>query len=843
MLSKNTSKALRELAHRWVDAVEREALTKADDRRPLYVSRRVLNADEVLAWAKSQGFEASLPADDLHVTVAYSRAAVDWQACRAPTGQLVVKGGARRVAPLGDEGAVVLHIESDDLQARWQQLRDAGCSWDYEGYQPHVTITYAAPDGFDVASVKPYRGPLVLGPEEFAPLDEEAGRLEKRERPDHQVKIQVAGKQYFGIASSVQVSRLSAFGFLLEAAEAGIRNYRIDAVMDERTCAVCKQLDGWVFPVEAGMRQAQLIMDTDDVETLKQIAPFYAQNKQAVAELITYATDDWISMGMHLPPYHPLPVSEDTEFLSPDGWKLVKDAAVGDLCFSMNPDTGVVEWVPVAKVIHAGRAPQGRMVHFHSQNADLLVTEHHRQVYGTSIANLSVRPAGELLALTKVTIPRSGRWLGSTVSPFLDVGMEAVAELLAFWISDGSCTKRSDDSYQIMISTRKYAERAQELLTRVTGRPAHIEGGNVRCNDTRLGRYLLDTVGVGFNGKRIPSCITQADPAIIRVFLNAYLRADGSVCVTKGRYGESQNRVFYTSSPMLAAQLGELIVKAGGFPSYSLQDNSLNPQRIGDRVIQSTLPVHRIRWCTSKTATFGPSGKGTMELVPYDGETYCLSLERNFIFYVRRNGKCIWTGNCRCILTPTDAPADLHPTQDGNRVALASAALYGEGDGVRLTRELFGVDVPAEDVAESIGDVIPEVEPIPAEFAAWLDKLTEPVAPPKAVEEEARAWVQDAIDTLLAQPEAAVSPPALVTPTPFEGSTIPQQYVEPFRPSRLAQFAERRWPWLAGILGWLATAERDAEPGSAEEAELLAEEAEAEAERDERRARREDRRR
>lgn len=630
MLARNTSKALRELAHRWVDAAEREALTKADDRRPLYVARRVLNADDVLAWAKSQGFEATLPADDLHVTVAYSRDAVDWQACRAPTGQLVVKGGARRVAPLGDEGAVVLHIESDDLQARWQQLRDAGCSWDYEGYQPHVTITYAAPDGFDVASVRPYRGPLVLGPEEFAPLDvekydpdqprhpkgtPEGGRwvasgysrekLEELEaqgfdttrpwfhatpvpesewqgmefkpgtgwfadsleaaqgfhpgarvitvflrrnlrnrdgslsavprrkewaetvlawspedihiiRPRvakfdvgkdvnrNQVRIDVAGKQYFGIASSVQVSRLSAFGFLLEAAETGIRNYRIDAVMDERTCAVCKQLDGWVFPVEAGMRQAQLIMDTDDIETLKQIAPFYAQNKQAVAELITYATDDWISMGMHLPPYHPL---------------------------------------------------------------------------------------------------------------------------------------------------------------------------------------------------------------------------------------------------------------------------------------------------------------------------------------------------CRCILTPTDAPADIHPTQDGNRVALASAALYGEGDGVRLTRELFGVDVPAEDVAESIGDVIPEVEPIPAEFAAWLDKLTEPVAPPKAVEEEARAWVQDALDTLLAQPEAAVSPPALVTPTPFEGSTIPQQYVEPFRPSRLAQFAERRWPWLAGILGWLATAERDAEPGSAEEAELLAEEAEAEAERDERRARREDRRR
>lgn len=46
--------------------------------RTLYVCRKLLNADEVLAWARSQGFKDLLSADDLHVTIAYSRTRIDW---------------------------------------------------------------------------------------------------------------------------------------------------------------------------------------------------------------------------------------------------------------------------------------------------------------------------------------------------------------------------------------------------------------------------------------------------------------------------------------------------------------------------------------------------------------------------------------------------------------------------------------------------------------------------------------------------------------------------------------------------------------------------------------------
>jgi len=185
------------------------------------------------------------------------------------------------------------------------------------------------------------------------------------------------------------------------------------------------------------------------------------------------------------------------------------------------------------------------------------------------------------------------------------------------------------------------------------------------------------------------------------LFLNTYLIGDGSICEAAGVYGTSVNRVFYTVSPILAAQIGELIVKAGGFPSYRLQDNSLNPQFIAGREVMSNYEVYRIRWCISAGSTFGKNGKGVMKFVPYDGDTFCLTLERNHIFYSRRNGKCIWTGNCRGMLTavgkvlPLDAemPDDEKPIVD--KVEFDVLGLKVNEDQVKLWRDKLNGVTPS----------------------------------------------------------------------------------------------------------------------------------------------------
>lgn len=153
--------------------VAKKAITDAAPRS-LYVSRKVINGDEIIAWAKSQGFESIVPAADLHVTVAYSRNPVDWMKVGESwsgdgKGQLkIAPGGARLIDKFG-EGAVVLLFNSSELAWRHVSIVEAGASWDWPDYQPHITFTYE-PGSVDIDKVEPYRGAIELGPEIFEEL-------------------------------------------------------------------------------------------------------------------------------------------------------------------------------------------------------------------------------------------------------------------------------------------------------------------------------------------------------------------------------------------------------------------------------------------------------------------------------------------------------------------------------------------------------------------------------------------------------------------------------------------------------------------------------------------------
>lgn len=147
--------------------------------RTLYVRRNLVNGKEFLKWAKAQGFDTTLAAKDLHVTIAFSRTPVDWLKVEADwnegtDGEMVVSpGGARIVEPLGPKGAVVLLFNSSRLSWRHEAIKREGASWDWPEYQPHVTITYQRPEGLDLSTVEPYRGKLVFGPEIFEEVVED----------------------------------------------------------------------------------------------------------------------------------------------------------------------------------------------------------------------------------------------------------------------------------------------------------------------------------------------------------------------------------------------------------------------------------------------------------------------------------------------------------------------------------------------------------------------------------------------------------------------------------------------------------------------------------------------
>lgn len=145
-----------------------DALVMDAAPRSLYVSRPVVNAAEIRAWAKAQGLPP-LQAD-LHVTIAASRTPMDWMRIdgedwnQDKDGTIEIPpGGVRLVEPLGDRTAVLL-FTSSRLSWRHEQISRAGASWDFPEYQPHISLTG---DPVDLAGVEPYRGVIRLGPEIF----------------------------------------------------------------------------------------------------------------------------------------------------------------------------------------------------------------------------------------------------------------------------------------------------------------------------------------------------------------------------------------------------------------------------------------------------------------------------------------------------------------------------------------------------------------------------------------------------------------------------------------------------------------------------------------------------
>lgn len=150
---------------------------RLDDATPrtLYISRPLLNVDDIRKWAKAQGFTSILK--DLHTTIIYSKEPIDWLKVGSDNwseddkgGLRIRPGGPRMMEQFGK--AQVLVFGSDVLTYRNMRARDAGCSFDYDEYNPHLTITYDAPLQADqLAKVEPYQGELIFGPERFAEIN------------------------------------------------------------------------------------------------------------------------------------------------------------------------------------------------------------------------------------------------------------------------------------------------------------------------------------------------------------------------------------------------------------------------------------------------------------------------------------------------------------------------------------------------------------------------------------------------------------------------------------------------------------------------------------------------
>lgn len=350
--------------------------------------------------------------------------------------------------------------------------------------------------------------------------------------------------------------------------------------------------------------------------------------------------------------WHPNCYSKDSEVLTAQGWKRFEDVSFSDEIISLNPYTREIENVCITAKQKYWY--EGVMYRFFNKNLDCLVTPEHRMVYlNKSDGEIRYCQAHEYRK-GKGAFYRSAENSAVDIDSMIVRGssydFDTFCEFMGYWLSDGSLEHDSGVSV-----SQNVGEKARECIVdcvKALGFTPKMREDRVMFYSSRFNAYLKQ-FGYSFT-KFIPDEIKNASVRQIKIFLDAFIKCDGYERQSKsfvGSHGnvfvsENGERLYFTTSARMAGDLCQCLLKVGHRPSVNVNELKFSIKKDGS-VIVSQKPCYVIRECSSSTATVFDK-----ETIPYNDYVYDLTLERNHIMYIKRNGKCFWGSNCRCYVVP-----------------------------------------------------------------------------------------------------------------------------------------------------------------------------------------------
>jgi hypothetical protein len=128
--------------------------------------------DAILKFINDNKIPNPVGRDDIHTTVLYSRKPVfDFEPLGNNIPDWDIKFSGFDLFG-EDKNVLVMLLVSPDLVQHHQELMGAyNASWDWDEYQPHITLSYSSID-FKIDDLPEYGGPLVASNEYSEELDE-----------------------------------------------------------------------------------------------------------------------------------------------------------------------------------------------------------------------------------------------------------------------------------------------------------------------------------------------------------------------------------------------------------------------------------------------------------------------------------------------------------------------------------------------------------------------------------------------------------------------------------------------------------------------------------------------
>jgi len=333
----------------------------------------------------------------------------------------------------------------------------------------------------------------------------------------------------------------------------------------------------------------------------------------------------------------------ETEVLTKDGWKYFKDTTPKDLVCTLSKDN-IIEYQRPTNILSYDY--DGQMYFVKTTQVDLKVTPNHKMYVAERDAHHNRSSWKYKLVDARdiykkhILFKKDGIWVGKETNNF-KIGSRLIAaedwlKLFGLWIAEG-CVVKTLHSYQVDIThTNDYNIQQIISILNKLNIHSHYNGLHLRFSDKDIHTYLLPMTGA--LNKYIPQEYLELSPKLLNIFLDWYLRGDGY-------RRKDYHRVYaFTSSTILRDQLQELALKAGygGSNYYSKKITSAYSKKL-DRTITATTPNYIISFLKKVVGT-KKDYTANEGFVDYSGKVYCVEVP-NHIIYIRRKGKCVWSGN------------------------------------------------------------------------------------------------------------------------------------------------------------------------------------------------------
>lgn len=372
----------------------------------------------------------------------------------------------------------------------------------------------------------------------------------------------------------------------------------------------------------------------------------------------------------------------DTEVMTPDGIKGIRELEVGDRVYSIDPDTKEVEIKPVTAT-QSFPDYDGELVNIETNKIDFSVTPDHDMVVKQARYDDDVQKveAGNLNAWSSYEMISDWNtidadpveeidlreWLDKDeyesrtvdgdvqIRPHQNDGRvhtwhpatydaNRFIELLAWYITEGSTRTKANDGRKRdsvlglgsnTISIAQYdddekadiAETVEELSDNMSPRVGDRSVGIY--NHKLLSAALIRMAGDGSENKRLPSFVWDCSVSQKQTLFNVLIRGDGDRRDTSYRYT--------TKSTELRDDVMRLCVHLGKNPQYSWDDGGEYNSGVW-RVFYSDTKNH-FRMNRSRTAGAGSTTTA-------ENGVYCVTVEDNHTVLAGRNGKFQWVAQC-----------------------------------------------------------------------------------------------------------------------------------------------------------------------------------------------------